>query len=83
MTDMIKRVTEAIEDNIKFGKTWSDGHTYANGFEAASRAAIKAMREPTKEMLKSAGTIEGYEGRVYRSANEDHVNWWQAMIDSI
>ena len=74
MSEMLKRVTEAILDSSE------DISMY--DAEQAARAAIAAMREPTPEMTSAEGVREhvhwDYSCHVCGGAQEH----WYAMIDA-
>lgn len=61
MSEIIDRVAKAIEEVV--GEYWCD-------YEEAAKAAIKAMREPTDEMLCD-DDFDYLEAKVV----------WQGMID--
>jgi len=70
MSEMVSRVSEAIDKAVA---EWQPG-TEIKIKEAAARAAIAAMREPTNEMW-----AKGTEARL-DDAPSTHRVWW-AMID--
>ena len=62
---MIERVARAIYDEAA-------DKPYATDLEPIARAAIEAMREPTREMLAAGMNEEGV----------DLLSEWRAMIDA-
>lgn len=80
MNKMIERVAKNIGDNL-YG--YCDKNDTPNTWETAvglARSAIKAMREPTEEMIK-AGELIGVEyGYI---SDHDHKSIWQRQIDEI
>jgi hypothetical protein len=78
MSDMIAKVSRAIIACGESGKTSSVDY---------ARAAIRAMREPTDEMLMAAGTCEAkmvtfeYNHQAW-SSDDDAISLWHAMIDA-
>lgn len=71
MTDMIERVARKIE----LGRLLGESDT------GIARVILKAIREPTKEMLMGAGTMEGFDADI-EEADYCHTKWWQDMIDT-
>ena len=71
MTEMETRVAEAIKSADYSKPTGGLGATYLS----LARAAIRAMREPTTEMLREAGLGA-------TSSTEDIAYMWEAMIDA-
>ena len=70
-TEMELRVAEAIKSADYSKPTGGLGATYLS----LARAAIRAMREPTTEMLREAGLGA-------TSSTEDIAYMWEAMIDA-
>lgn len=75
-TEMEIRVAEAIlrasgfsEEHVKY---------WAPHWIAESRAAILAMREPTKDMRRASDDVFNQEPTIPPSASE----YWRAMIDA-
>lgn len=70
MSEMVERVIAAMVATECDCASWARGP-----LEEIARAAIAAMREPTKAMLKASGA----EGLL----EEDHVEMtWDSMIDA-
>ena len=76
---MIKRVADAMAErgvnDPGLAKAVVDWGDYA-------RAAIKAMREPTREMDGAGYDVEGLPGWTADRRAETHLNVWRAMIDA-
>lgn len=70
MSEMVERVAKAID---RVSTAMNPHRTDQELLEAAARAAIEAMREPTDEML--ASLKEDWWD------NETPLTVWQAMID--
>lgn len=68
MSEMIKRIAQAILSKVPsgYGMRRDEAEIYA-------RAAIEAMRKPTKEMIEA-----GDRGAMIRPASDT----WTAMIDA-
>lgn len=81
MNEMIERAAKAIYEswanypNCSVSKSWEEVceklPAMANDFRRKAKAVIKAMREPTEEMLL-AGTDQ-----------PNHYRVWLSMIDEI
>ena len=74
---MIEDVAQAIwkqsNRQLRSGEAWADAHPLAkDAFRELARAAIEAMREPTKEMIESTLDRCGY----------DDSFAWSVMIDA-
>lgn len=92
MTDMIERVARAIGDAIE--TAGQPGHLRTQRPDrdvllTVARAAIAAMREPTKEMLLNAEFADMQGGNyAYNSDGTDFLEYadaidhWRAMIDA-
>lgn len=48
--------------------------------QAAASVLLKAMMEPTNQALEDAGMMEGYETDYPGSTDQNHIDWWQAML---
>ena len=70
-TEMETRVAEAIKSADYSKPTGGLGATYLS----LARAAIRAMREPTTEMLREAGMVVA-------GNTEAHATVWETMIDA-
>jgi hypothetical protein len=73
MSEMIERVAMSLRDALPKSFIVED-------LRAAARAAIKAMREPTKEMLIAAETPITYDWSGAGVSPNPHVAWLR-MID--
>ena len=74
---MVKRVTAAIAAACREAATWGDEYCSPEMAEAAARAAIEAMREPTRLMILAGDLSDG--------ATSGPTNLevaWRAMIDA-
>lgn len=88
MATMIERVARAICAADPCAPAPDDpiliGMRSAKAWEARiplAVAAIEALREPTDQMLEDAGCMDGYDfDRI--APDQDHVEWWSAMIDA-
>lgn len=49
--------------------------------ERLAMAAIKAMSEPTPEMLEYSGTMTGFDSD-RDDADQCHVDWWKLMLSA-
>ena len=78
-TEMETRVAKALSDasyNAKDGRGSRQGDLEQRGIDLQlARAAIRAMRTPTTEMLREAGLGA-------TSSTEDIAYMWEAMIDA-
>lgn len=73
MNEIIDRIAQAICNAGKGQPAWDEATEYQRDFHRAeARAAIEAMREPTKAML-----LAGHGANLCDNAPEV----WQAMID--
>lgn len=70
---MLERVARAIY--VEYPLSMSECRNVA-------KVALEAMREPTAEMLIASGTMAGWDGCAQGSADDCHIQWWQAMIDA-
>jgi hypothetical protein len=70
MTDKVQHVAQAIRDNIQ--AALPDGISL--DYDYAARAAIEAMREPTKAMVAASN--------LHPAEQEIAIFAWQAMIDA-
>jgi hypothetical protein len=85
MSEMVYRVTRAICDNMNWSAAWPPCE-YAGGvcprcdciFEGLGRGAIKAMREPTSEMIDCLVGWKAEDNHPYR---DEVVKSYQAAID--
>lgn len=77
MSEMVERVASAIWDATRDSLDFESLSAWAS--EAAARAAIKAMREPTRVMLEAEQACPRFDSP--GSTNPDDV--WRAMIDAI
>lgn len=83
MSEMIERVEDAIMEAM-------NADPKGGSFSRAARAAIEAMREPTKVMLNAVRpqgyTIEHYHGtghhRTFPTLGSGPLQVWQDMIDA-
>jgi hypothetical protein len=52
--------------------------------EELADTALAVMREPTPRMLEDAGRMTGYadDWPAARYPDDDHIEWWHAMIDA-
>lgn len=80
MTDMVTRVAEAIARKLQ-----DEGvlDVYGVDLNGIARAAIEAMREPTKAMLDAVSEEEerqGYVAAAYESMDAESA--WPVMIDA-
>lgn len=72
MNEMIERVGKAMADAVALN--------YDNNqaiFDLYAKAAIKAMREPTEEMINAADNSDSLE------CGSSAYGCWQAMIDKV
>lgn len=91
MNEMIERVARALCTRhyaARFCKSETDAHVISNvnynwrGFEADAKAAIKAMREPTKELLE--GVMQASLDCVpINRCEQQALQVWQNTIDEI
>jgi hypothetical protein len=72
--DIIDKVAEAINEAILNNSTHHDGEL---AWREMARAAIKALRDPTPEMLKACDKIMG---GGWMNSHSD-LETWHAMID--
>lgn len=72
MSEMVERVARAIHAaaHLSFNSDW-DKLTYREGYYAAARAAIEAMREPTFD----PEAVSYHRGMT-------RADWWRAMIEA-
>lgn len=85
MSEMIERVARAIEiaaneatESSEAG--WREEYCTPDMARAAARAAIKAMRDPTKEMFRAIPPPYSAQGMVDQPAS--YWDAWHAMIDA-
>ena len=75
MTDMVEKVAKALIEQIGSPFTWEEMEPPIRRLWCNhARAAIRALMEPTEEMLKAGETT-----RHSRLMNMTH-NIWQAML---
>lgn len=73
MSEIIKRVAEAIYDATpQWGSLWDKNDEIKASFMAQARAALCAMREPTKPMVDAGAVFAEY---AVEAA-------WKEMIDT-
>ncbi len=83
MNEMIERVARAMDEaGEKFVADNPDGSN-DDLMAALSRAAIKAMREPTETMIFRATTpyIYGIDDKMRATFRATIIGYWHAMID--
>ena len=78
MTDMIDRVAWALYANFAAEPNDKSFAALANTWRKPARAAIAAMREPSKEMLTAGDAHTDF---VY-SQEGDFLKGWRAAIDA-
>ncbi|WP_299327619.1 hypothetical protein [Parasphingopyxis sp.] len=84
MSEMVERVARAIA-TAQWGE---DDRIATEGDFMAARAATKAMRDPTDEMVRKGGhaNAEDWDGDAYSKDpqrwDEDSRRVWQSMIDT-
>jgi hypothetical protein len=76
MSEMIEMVMKAIDE----ASTYGEGPRWRQELPNLARAAIEAMREPTKEMLSAGEKTFGDSFAVDHTA--DLAEAWPAMIDT-
>lgn len=85
MNEMILRAAKAAMERYLAGQRWDEtpGATRA-AWEAAMRAAITAMRDPTEEMCE-AGAAYYHDNYQPGHAKEQTTapDIWQSMIDKV
>ena len=72
---------EYIAELKEEGRWWPNVGQYIGpeGFRAAARAALEAIREPSEEMVREARECDpGYD-----QCSADGATHWRAMIDAI
>ena len=72
-----KLTLEAFVNNTYIGESGAN-EVFKAAAEAAARAAIEAMREPTDAMIDAANVMDDGHAVEYG----DHKLAWQAMIDA-
>ncbi len=82
MNEMVGRVVQAMADNLKArdnvrARQELTGVTIDVDLEALARAAIAAMREPSKAMLST-----GWQHTAHPCWEADVADTWRAMIDA-
>lgn len=80
MSDLVEKVQTAIARALH-----KDPEAYHGYFENAARAAIEAMREPTRKMIDAAWTsttIHGEHPKGVLSHKTKTRTRWNAMIDA-
>lgn len=92
MTQMIERVAQAFlesaaethvvtnERGDKWTLSWENASAETRRHcKTVARAAIEAMRSPSRQMLKDVGTMDNYDTDS-NTADRDHIAWWADMI---
>ena len=69
MSEMVDRVARAMYGDVAF----KDGRCVSYA-KSKARAAIQAMRDPTKEMLNGASP--------HRDVPREVLAWWPCLIDA-
>ncbi|MEK1908155.1 MAG: hypothetical protein AAAB13_20475 [Pseudomonas sp.] len=88
MNDMVTRVAKALAGHVHkngdYGMTGEDAYEERpSDFDSMARAAIEAMRIPTKAMLDAVSEEEerrGYVASAYESMDAEAA--WPVMIDA-
>lgn len=78
MSEMVERVALAMQAALEGAPGDFDGERPHSPYPKLARAAIKAMREPTRGMLKATDSIMG--GGFQNSHSDQET--WEAMIEA-
>lgn len=72
MSEMVRRVAERIDDELKLYRQGLDWQDADGPIQRATRAAIEAMKGPTDEMIDAA----------YEWTTDSPIDIWNHMIDA-